>query len=380
MIMQPLNNTHITFIALVRLGIGHSSERLPDAIDWSAIQEIAVEQGLTAIVLDGIEKAKINKANLNINQEVLLEWIGEVMQNYEARYQRYKTAIAELASFYNSYGYRMMVLKGYACSLNWPKPEHRPCGDIDIWQFGEYKKADETLRQAQGPGFKIEEDQHHHTIFNWGEFTVENHYDFINVHSHQSSKELEKVFKELGSEANLNLDDNVDNVGKRIQYVVVNGEKVYLPSPNLHALFLLRHAASHFAAEGITLRNVLDWAFFMEKYSKEVDWKWLMPIIQKYYMREFFNCINAICVEDLGFNASIFPSVQFLPELKEKVLNDIVSPEFQREPPAHMFPRLMFKYRRWKANEWKRKLCYDESGFSNLISGVWAHLLKPKTI
>lgn len=364
------------FVSLVRLGIGHALLDLPPKLDWNSIQEIASEHGLTAIVLDGIEKAKNNNANLDINQELLLEWIGEVMQNYEARYQQYKTVIAELAGFYNSHGYKMMILKGYACSLDWPKPEHRPCGDIDIWQFGDYKKADELLKKEKG--ITIEEDQHHHTIFNWGEFTVENHYDFVNVHSHQSSKELEKVFKELGSEDNLNDDHN--NPGKRMQYVVVNGEKVYLPSPNLHALFLLRHAASHFAAEGITLRIVLDWAFFLEKHSNEVDWKWLMPIIKEYHMREFFNCINAICVEELGFSASIFPIVQFLPHLKDKVFNDILNPEFQHEPPALMLTRLVFKYKRWKANEWKRKLCYDESGFSNLISGVWAHLLKPKTI
>ena len=371
-IMQPLQDSHKAFIALVRLGIGHNSERLSDAIDWNTVREIADEQGLSAIVLDGIEKAKNNSANLDINQEVLLEWIGEVMQNYEARYQQYKKAIADLAGFYNSHGYKMMVLKGYACSLDWPKSEHRPCGDIDIWQFGKQKEADEVLLKAntnltnKTNYFTIDTSHHHHTVFNWGDFSVENHYDFVNVHAHQSSKALEKIFKELGK------DDS--------HSVSINGERVFVPSPNLHALFLLRHAASHFAAEGITLRNVLDWAFFMEKHSDEVDWEWLMPIIDKYHMHDFFNCINAICVEDLGFNASRFPSVQFLPEIKEKVLNDIVNPEFQHVPPAQLLSRLTFKYRRWKANEWKRKLCYDESGFSNLISGVWAHLLKPKTI
>lgn len=373
--MRRIQDIHKIFIGLVRMGIGHSFDRLSDDIDWNTVREIADEQGLSAIVLDGIEKLPEDQRP---SQDELLEWIGEIIQDYEARYQQYKKAIADLAGFYNSHGFKMMVLKGYACSLDWPKPEHRPCGDIDIWQFGEYKNADELLVKEKGAS--VEKDQHHHTIFDWGEFMVENHYDFINVHSHQSSKELEKIFKELGSEANLNLDDNFDNVGKRIQYVVVNGENVYLPSSNLHALFLLRHAASHFAAEGVTLRNVLDWAFFVEKHSSEVDWKWLMPIVDEYHMREFFNCINAICVEDLGFNASMFPSVQFLPDLKEKVLNDIVNPEFQHEPPAQMLTRLAFKYRRWKANEWKRKLCYDESALSNLISGVWAHLLKPKTI
>ena len=367
-----------TIVTLVKLGIGHTSIDLLANPNWNTIQEMAAEQGLTAIVLDGIEKAKNDNANLDINQDVLLEWIGEVLQDYEGRYKAYEKAIGEIAAFYNCHGYKMMVLKGYACSLDWPKPNHRPCGDIDIWQFGEYKKADELL--AKEKGISIEEDQHHHTIFDWDEFMVENHYDFVNVHAHQSSRVLEKIFKELGNERNLDLDDNIENAGKRIRCVEVNGEKVYIPSPNLHALFLLRHAASHFAAEGITLRNVLDWAFFMEKHSNEVDWKWMMPIIEKYHMRDFFNCINAICVEDFGFNASIFPSVQFLPHVKEKVLNDIVNPEFQHEPPAQMLTRLVFKYKRWKANEWKRKLCYDESGFSNLISGVWAHLLKPQTI
>ena len=359
--MGQIQEIHKTFIALVRLGIGHYSDRLSDTIDWKTVRDIADEQGLTAIVLDGIQQLPELKRP---TQVLLLEWIGEVLQSYEYRYEQYRRTIAEMAGFYNSHGYKMMVLKGYACSLDWPKPGHRPCGDIDIWQFGEYKKADNLL--AKEKGVSIEEDRHHHTVFNWGEFAVENHYDFINVHSHKSSKGLEKIFKELGQ------DDS--------HSILINGEMVFLPSPNLHALFLLRHAVSHFAAEGITLRNVLDWAFFMEKHSKEVDWKWLMPIVDEYHMRDFFNCINAICVEDLGFSSSIFLSVQFLPDLKNKVLSDIVNPEFQHEPPAQMLTRLVFKYRRWKANEWKRKLCYDESRLSNLISGVWAHLLKPKTI
>ena len=77
---------------------------------------------------------------------------------------------------------------------------------------------------------------------------VENHYDFVNVHAHRSSADMEKIFKELGK------DDSHD--------VMVNGNKVYLPSVNLHALFMLRHAASHFVGANISLRQVLDCDFF----------------------------------------------------------------------------------------------------------------------
>lgn len=136
--------TKEAFLTLVRLGIGNPASKLTQRVDWPAIQELATKQGLYALVLDGVEKLP---AEQRPPQELLLEWIGEVLQGYEYRYDAYKQAIAEMAGFYNLHGFKMMVLKGYACSLNWPKPNHRPCGDIDIWQFGEYQKADAMLRK-----------------------------------------------------------------------------------------------------------------------------------------------------------------------------------------------------------------------------------------
>lgn len=297
-------------------------------------------------------------------KEILLQWIGRTLQNYESRYELYRRAIAELAAWHNANGYKMMVLKGYACSLNWPKSEHRPCGDIDIWQFGKQKKADKAL--AKNKGIKIDNSHQHHTVFYWRDFMVENHYDFINVYHHKSSAEVEKILKQLGN------DDS--------HFVDVYGEKVYLPSPNLHALFLLRHAMSEFASSCINVRQVLDWAFFVEKKGQDVDWDWLLGVLDKFHMREFFNCINAICVEVLGFSATVFPYVQYLPELKERVLADILNPEFTAQEPQSLLPRVVYKYRRWKANGWKHKLCYKESMWSAFWSGVWNHLLKPASI
>lgn len=81
-----------------------------------------------------------------------------------------------------------MVLKGYACSIDWPKPEHRPCGDIDIWLFGKQKEADAALAASpkfHDSSFKIDSSHHHHTVFDWCSFSVENHYDFVNVYAEE---------------------------------------------------------------------------------------------------------------------------------------------------------------------------------------------------
>ena len=309
------------------MGIGHNADPFPLGVDWSSIEDLAAQQGLSAIVLDGIERLS---DKTRPPKELLIQWIGNTLQSYEYRYEMYRRTVGELAKWHNSNGYNMMVLKGYACSLNWPKPEHRPCGDIDIWQFGKQKEADTAL--AKYKGIKIDNSHQHHTVFFWRDFMVENHYDFINVYHHKSSAEVEKVLKQLGKNDS--------------HFVELYGEKVYLPSPNLHALFLLRHAMSEFASSCINVRQVLDWAFFVEKNGTDVDWDWLLGVLDEYNMREFFNCINAICVNDLGFSATLFPNVQYLPDIKERVLNDIISPEFTAVEPKGFLPRVIYKYHR----------------------------------
>lgn len=379
------------FLRLVRLGIGHSAEPLRGSVDWDDVEALAAKQGLLGVVLNGIQRvadfadgADYADGAETIPYKKRLEWLGKVMLE-EKRYVEYRKAISELAAFYNSHGCKMMVLKGYACSLNWPKSEHRPCGDIDIWLFGKQKEADAVLEnlnlnEDKTNQFTIDRSHHHHTVFNWMGFTVENHYDFVNVHALRASAEMEKVFKELGSEANLNHNENENSFGTRIPSVEVGGEKVYFPSANMHALFLLKHCISHFVGANINLRQVLDWAFFVEKHTEEIDWKWLYEMIEKFHMKNFLNCINAICVENLGFSPTIFPAVQFLPSMKEKVLNDILEPEYTAAEPKGLMKRMVYKYRRWQGNAWKQRLCYGESRWSAFWTGVWAKILKPASI
>ena len=360
-----------TFLSLVRLGIRTSKDaKISKGFNWAQLKALADKQGLSAVVLDALNTDGTNITD-GMPLDFKLEWIGEVLQNYEGVYPAYKKAIGSLAGFYNAHGFKMMVLKGYACSLDWPKPEHRPCGDIDVWLFGQQKEADKALLNSSRFGelennVNIDTGEHHHTVFYWQDFMVENHFDFINVHHHKSHAEYERVLKDLGK------DDN--------HYTEVNGERVFLPSPNLHALFLFKHLLLHFATGEITLRQVLDWAFFVKTHGSNVDWKFVEDVLEKHGMMLMFNIINAICVVDLGFKVDIIPRVQFDTSLKDRVIEDIFNPKFAGEMPKNVLKRVIWKWRRWKANEWKHKLCYKESMWSAFWSGVCGHLLKPASI
>lgn len=355
------------FLALVRLGIGHPVSVLPDRIDWDALKDLAAGQELSAILADGV----VALANLGEMKEgraadpgKTKQWIGSVYILSEQQYLDYRDCLKKLAHFYETQGLKMMVLKGFGLGLNYPRPEHRPCGDIDIWLFGKYKEADDAMRREME--IPIDDSHHHHTVFSFLGVSVENHYDFVNVHYGHRNAELERIFKELAADDSWSVD--------------VDGQRVYLPSPNLHALFVLRHSQLHFASTGICLRMLLDWGMFVEKNRDQVDWPWFVGVCNKFHMTKFLACMNAICIEDLGFDKSAFSGMPCLALEKDRVLNDILAPEFAGETPSRFFPRALFKFRRWRANAWKYRLCFREPRLLALLAGIWSHLLKPSSI
>lgn len=352
-----------SFIDIIRLGLNKPVSRKDVSYDWQSIYALASEQGLLAIVLDGIERMP---KTLRPPQNVMLQWIGEVLQNYESRYVDYEKTIGKLAGFYNYHGFKMMVLKGYGLGLNYPNPKHRPCGDIDTWNFGKQKEADAIL--AKEKGIEIDNSHRHHTVFDWNGYIVENHYDILTVDANRTNMILESILKECA------MDDS--------NYVEIGGEKVFLPSANFNALYLLRHMLMHFVGSQMNFRQLIDWGFFWEKHGKDVDEKWLCGLLEKYHMTNFFNIINAICVEEFGFQASIFPNVQYDPFMKDRVVKEILYPEYDwmGAHNTNPFKRILFKYKRWKGGAWKRELCCGEGSFESFVWSVRSHLLKPASI
>ena len=87
--------------------------------------------------------------------------------------------------------------------------------------------------------------------------------------------------------------------------------------------------------------------------------------------------MNAICVENLGFDASIFHGIQFNPVLKEKVLRDIMYFGYSFEDSPSVIRKYAYMFQRWRGNIWKQKLCYKETIWSMFWNGIWSHLLKP---
>ena len=272
----------------------------------------------------------------------------------EEDYKKYVEDIASLAKAYSEAGIEMMVLKGYGLSLNYPVPAHRPVGDEDVY-LSDWRRGDEVIRRR---GIAIDYSHHHHSVFSWKGQMVENHYDIVNRCAGKSGRMEDDMLKQMATEGR--------------KEVVVDGIKVYLPSATFNGIFILRHASAHFAGSHITLRHLLDWALFVDKQWKEIDWPFVTDWLTRLGLLKFFTCMNALSIDCLGIPTEKFPSLYRDAKLEQRVLDDILYPTFSEKGSG-----FLFKLRRLKANMWKRNLVATEALVPRLARLAWSHVVKP---
>ena len=360
-----MDTTSSFLLQLVRLGI-HSDAELtptPPEIDWAAVEEMAASQRVTAIAWDGyLRLYEAGMVTVDMDEAVKKLWLFTVFQSFEQWYPVYRATIGHLASVFARHGIRMMVLKGYGLSLNYPVPMHRPCGDVDFWTFGEAARVDRLL--ADELGIQIEGSPEHHTTFHFEGQYFEHHHNFVSAQAHPSSKVVEARLNELASRG----EEAVD----------VDGQTIYLPSPDFHALFLLRHAAAHLAGSRINIRQILDWGLFVEKNRDRIDWRGLEDFVEKVKMTAFYRVINGICVDYLGFSSTVFPTGRDASE--QRVLEDMLCPEFSDPCPSFFLAQWLWRLRRWLRRAWKQKLVYPEPLMRTFFARLLSLLKNPGSL
>lgn len=266
------------------------------------------------------------------------------------QYHQQVKALYHLNEFYQQEGIRMMVLKGWALSLLYPVSEHRLFSDLDIYPYGDYKKADELIRTKKG--IRIDLSHHQHTVFMFEGVSVENHYDMVNSHSH--FRLLNEELKTLTQEVT----DSVDGI--------------YLPPPTCHALFLVQHSAREFAATNIPLRQLIDWWLFTQKYREQIDWDKVKNVAKQVRLDDFLPCLEACANELLEGGIP-------LTDIQRRVYENIwegEDRELQLDAKGESY--YFAKMKRWWINRWKNKLVYKkENLFMQFFTSLRSHWIKP---
>ena len=176
-----MDNTQSLVLSLIRKAVD-STAFIDDALlvnaNWSEVISICASQGVLGLCFETIESLK---EECRPPKPLLMRWIGGVV-NLENSYKSYRSVLIHLADLYGAEDIKTLLLKGYGLSLFWPRPEHRPCGDIDCYNFGKHKLADDLIRAKYG--IQIDSSHHKHSVFTFEGVMVENHYEFLNSIAH----------------------------------------------------------------------------------------------------------------------------------------------------------------------------------------------------
>lgn len=277
---------------LLRIALGKELEiNLPQYDDWEEIREIAFEQGVNGLALSGLDEIFANQPETKLSENndchtiILIKWVGYGKLS-EKQYALNLKLISELGFFFNEFKIPLMLLKGYGLSLNYPEPEKRPSGNIDLFFFGKWREADELVTKQLN--INVDTSHHHHTVYRYMDQSIENHYDFINVYSHSSNRKIEEHLKKLASDKG--------------EELLLN---VYAPPSLLDAEFTALHAAVHFASGEMTLRHIVDWLLLVEKKGASIDWNSFWEDVEWIGIKPFILAIIGIGYKYLNFNQEI---------------------------------------------------------------------------
>ncbi len=328
---MPINKDTLYFFRLVRSGAGLGAAPVSDTADtavtpgsWERIYRMAADHGLSAVVWDGICRLP---AAQQPPRETRIRWALSA-EKLEERYRHQQQTASKLAARFSEEGLRMLLLKGLGLSRDYPLPEHRECGDIDIYLYGQSDKGDRVLHEI---GAHLYFDVPKHSEYVWDGVLIENHRTILNVRRNRTERELNAVLVRL--------------LEKEGTHGLAPG--IQAPRATFNAIFLIRHAAVHFQKEGIVLRHLCDWACFLTRHWDEIDHALFRTAMEDYRMDRFADLMTAAAVEYLGAEV---PG----PECEAGMLGRFMEEVLTLSPmPDKPLPRLLRKLSGPYRNRWR---------------------------
>lgn len=263
-------NNKDAFFTLLRAGLwgdGNSDIRIEGTTGWNYVYQLAQEQSVQGLVLQGIDWFKAHDSGFTIPQVLLLEWIGEV-QMIEQQNKEMSKFIASLVQKLQSVGIYSLLVKGQGVALCYERPLWRACGDVDLLLDSDNYNAAKSYLIPEADEVAKEDIIAKHQALVIKGFDVELHGKM----PFSLSMRVEDV-----------IDDVLDDLfcGGKVRSWDCNGTPVFLPSPDNDVILVFTHFLHHFFIEGVGLRQICDWCRLLFTYRGSLNYKLLESRIRK---------------------------------------------------------------------------------------------------
>lgn len=268
-----MNNTEIVLLGLLRRALfGQPFVIEPAEIDWAQLYQEARAHTIQLLLYDAMTGQELDSMPLSIANMWRLDAFQILQRNLSLLREQER-----ILNTLRKSNIPVAVFKGSACAENYPRPEMRCLGDIDLL----VAKADIHLAQQ---------------LLKRQGYTERNEACLWHVALQRDKYVVELHFAASG------IPDGV--VGERlVQYLQS------LPQLDIsqQAIALLLHKLNHLRKDGLGLRQLCDWALFVQKWIDEELWTQLKPRLESFGLLYFAKVITRLCVEYLGLPEQAAP-------------------------------------------------------------------------
>lgn len=295
-----MDNNQKAFFELLRAGLfpDHGEgvmvhDTLFMDVNWGKVYQIAQEQSVQGVVLQGIEELRAKNIELSVPKVLLLQWIGEV-QLIEQRNKEMNIFLARLIEDLKSEGIRCALVKGQGIAQCYERPLWRSSGDIDLLLDEEnYFKASSYLPNRADQVKENRMDIKHFEM-SFGTWVVELH---GTLHG-EWSRRVDRVIDDL----------QVDSFRKNNFRIWKNNNvEALLPSPDVDVLFVFSHILQHFFIGGIGLRQICDWCRLLWTFRTSLNQELLESRIREAGLMSEWKAFGAFAVVYLGMPVGAIP-------------------------------------------------------------------------
>jgi hypothetical protein len=277
---------------LLRAGLWTKEADIPQEFDdWSEIIRLAKHQSVLGIVAKAI---LTSTASVDIPKELKAKLRSLVVTNVIAS-NHIDEVIIKLFNVLKCNGIHPVLLKGRGLSVNYPYPEIRQSGDIDIYiPQAELHKAYDLLEIFAD---KIDDRLH----LDCGKhFSALYKSVCIEIHRYVSTHINGKYGKKFGTFAKKGLRDNLGMIS-------IGTEEISVPETTFNSFYVFDHLFEHFLTSGVGLRQMSDWMLFLSKNKENIDKNLLYDMLKTMDMLKPWKQFGNVLVDYLGLPASDFP-------------------------------------------------------------------------
>ena len=270
------------FFNLIRCGMGKCDclSRVPGAVEWGELFEIAKKQTLLGIAFAGIERLPQKQRP---PKDILLQWYKMCMLIKKCNADLNRKCVAVSQKF-RSEGFENCILKGQGLAQLYPDPTLRTPGDIDIWLGGGDKKAIEYVRRY----FPECKPTYHHVDFPIApDLEIEIHYRPSWAYSPFVNKRLQRFFSSVANEQFGNY---------------VNTPEGAFPVPDLafNRVYVLLHIYRHLFFEGIGMRQILDYYYVLQQEMDDAEKRAFIADLRRFKLMKFAGALVYVMQQMFG--------------------------------------------------------------------------------